>query len=206
MVETTIFMIDNSLYAQNQDYLPNRYMAQINTINHIIATSSEMHMFGAVPIGQPTPNFILTPTENRMYVREFIRKLRLSENLEIASNITISDRVLKTLPPNKRIIVFLSTILDDIELQRVICALQETDQKKTTIFVFLFGDAIEYQIFFDHELNGGNTTVFCIETNTDFKNFVSDALSLDGANEDMDPHLAMALRLSAEEAARNQQN
>lgn len=207
MIETTVFIIDNSLYSQNQDYLPNRYQAQTNTINHILAHSSEIHKFGAVPIGQPTPNYILTPTENRMDIREFLNNLRLSDKLEMASNIIITERFLRKMTGEKRIILFLGTNLDDIELQNVITALRETDQESTTISIFLFGEAIDTHVFFDHELGARNTTAFCIDPNTDFKNFVYDILDLGDENGEMDPQLAMALRLSAEEAAqREQQN
>lgn len=201
MPDSTIFIIDNSLYAQNQDYLPTRYMAQLNVINQIFSISSERHCFGAVPIGQPTPNYILTPTHNRMDAREFLQNLGLCKNLQIAENITITERIAKNVSEHRRIILFLSTVLNDIELYNAIVALQGTHRDKSQVFVFLFGDALQYHVFFDNELSGGNTRIFCITPEQSFVDFVYDTLATD-ADDDMDPQLSLALKMSAEEAAR----
>lgn len=201
MTDSTIFIIDNSLYAQNQDYLPTRYMAQLNVINQIFSTSTERHRFGAVPLSQPTPNYIFTPSDNRMDAREFLQNLGLSNNLQIAANITITERIAKNVSESRKIILFLSTVLNDIELQDAIEALQGTHREKSSIYVFLFGDAIQYHIFFDNELSGGNTKIFCVPSNQSLQDFVYDALSIE-VDEDMDPQLALALKMSAEEAAK----
>ncbi|KRH93372.1 26S proteasome regulatory complex, subunit RM1530/PSMD4 [Pseudoloma neurophilia] len=206
MPETTIFIVDNSLYGQNQDYLPNRYMAQLNAINQVFSMSPEKHLFGAVPIGQPTPNYILTPTESRNDARAFLSNLGLSNNLSIASNVTITERIAKNVSEERKIVLFLSTVLNDIELQDTIVALQETHQQKTTVFVFLFGDAIQYYIFFDNELSNGNCRIFCVQRTENLTDIVTDALSGYMYDDEMDPQLALALKLSAQEAQQAQQN
>lgn len=204
MTESTIFIVDNSLYSQNQDYLPTRYMVQLNTINYLLSTSSESHEFGVIPIAQPTPNFILTPTKCRLNSRKFLNDLRLAKSCKISDNIFIAERSFQFIDSvQKRLILFLGSSLDDTELENTLLKLRDCSSSGIAVFVFLFGNALNEAIFFEHELKTDGIIVMTLDNNMDFKNTICDVLNGASFDDNSDPNLALALKLSAEEAERN---
>lgn len=204
MPDTTILILDNSYYAQNQDYLPTRYLVQLDVVNFLLSTSSETHHFGLIPIAQPTPNYILIPTKNRTNLRQFTTNLKLTEQFKIPESIYIAQRSFQYLEASqKRLIVFISTPLDDIALENVLLKLRDCASVQITVFVFLFGDAQEYKIFFEYELSDIGVVVAVVGNECSFKNKIKDTLAGSSFDEDEDPNLALALKLSAEEAEKN---
>lgn len=204
MPDTTVFVLDNSYYAQNQDYLPTRYIVQLDIVNYALSSSSENHHFGVIPVAQQTPNYILTPTKNRMNIRQFISNLKFTEEYKIPDSIYIAQRSLQYADATqKRLVVFFSTPLSDLTLEDVLMKLRDCAMMRCAVYVFLFGDAKDYKMFLDYELNDMGVVVTVVDTEDNFKNKAMDVLAGSSLEEMEDPNLALALRLSAEEAERN---
>lgn len=207
MTDATIFLIDNSLFAQNQDYFPNRYLAQQETIKYFINSSSDYNKFGIIPIGQITPNNIITPTDNRLSITDYLTKLRICEKkCNISKSIKISNDILMNIQKaNNKMVIFLSVILDDIELEKIIESIAECNQSNYEIFIFLFGDANDSFIYFEHELSSMDIKIFQVKNDQNFKSFVCEKL-IENRNEEIDPQLARALEISAKEYEESNKN
>lgn len=207
MSEITILVIDNSYYAQNQDYLPTRYIVQTDVLTHLLSTTSDNHQFGVIPIGQPSSNYILTPTKNRMKIRQFLSTLALVEEYKAVQGIYSALKSFQYVnATKKRLIAFLSSPLTDFELENFLMGLRDCALFDCKIFLFLFGDAQDYKTFLDFELKSLGVNIVVIDSEYDFKNKVLDVLGGNNYDEMDDPEMALAMKLSMEEANKQKNN
>lgn len=199
-----ILAVDNSLYMQNQDYLPGRLWLEKEACQIIISNvlSNPESAIGIAPLCQPRENYFLTPTSKSGYITNFLGKLRLSSNFEIKKVLArCKICLLQREEPEKKLLIFFGSDIKENELDKAIFDLitniTECIQVGIKVALVLFGEQRHTikEILAD-DLNGEIAIIDSDES------FLSESLQVLGLNlfdYENDPDLALALKLSIEE-------
>ncbi|KAF7683813.1 26S proteasome non-ATPase regulatory subunit 4 [Astathelohania contejeani] len=215
MVEATVIVLDNSRYMQNQDYLPNRYTLQMESIKSIIFSKfdeNNENVLGIVPTAQPAPNYI-TPTREKNHINLFISKLELNQNSPLDKILYLAIQSLShRSQPNKRLIIFLGSPIGndentDIILSKIIDQIITITNRGVIVNMILFAEAMVYYEWLQTEIDNPNFNIVAINPDDNFYGIVSGIVGGITGEEDFedDPELMMALKLSLEESQKNKQ-
>lgn len=210
MPQTWMILFDNTLYMQNQDYLPSRFIlekeATMSIVNSLL-TQNE-NSVGIAPLAQPDHNYILTPTSNKPNVDTFISKIRLDGNLQLNKAFLRSKiALMNASESDKRMLLFFGADIEGIDFDRMLVDLVRNIkmivEALVKIAIVLFGEKAEMlRDLLSSEMDSNVCEVITIGKDD---NFFAGAMSVFGMNiseaED-DPELAMALRLSLAESNR----
>lgn len=201
-----MIIIDNTMYMQNQDYMPNRYVLQTEIITSIInkMLSSEFeNAVGIVPIAQFSPNYLVTPTHSRKNILRFMSNLKLDHNhalfraFELAHISNVHRNMAK-----KHILAFIGSPVDvecDDTLRKCIDKVQEAVEAGFVVDIVFFGEARDYKDWFEAEIQSENFRCGVVNENDDMYSVTMSLIS-ESVMEENDPELAMALKMSMEEA------
>lgn len=203
-MESLMIIIDNTMSMQNQDYLPQRYILETETIRSIInkkLCDSFDNAIGIVPISMLNLNHIITPTGEKKNIIDFLNKLKLNYNndLEKAVEFAIISNEYRY-HENKRILIFWGSNVNNSEC--VLKRIKEAVEKKIYVSVVFFGEGREYYDFINSEMQDEFYNSGIVNENDDLYS-VTMALMAGYFKEDYDPELEMALKLSLQEAEGN---
>ncbi|KAF7698645.1 26S proteasome non-ATPase regulatory subunit 4 like protein [Cucumispora dikerogammari] len=142
-MKNTFIIIDNSLYMQNQDYLPKRFICEKETIYKIIADILEARVdanIAIIPTSFKYPNNFISPTNNRQKLINFLNGLELCDKFEINYAMQILQVYSQT-KQEANIIFFLGTKLIELNL-----SIYEEIAKYSNLKVILFGEALDLNL------------------------------------------------------------
>jgi 26S proteasome regulatory subunit N10 len=205
MPDVTIALFDNSLYAQNQDYLPSRFILQKETVETIISRKLEENrenLVGIIPLAQPKLNEILTPTKQRTHLNNFLNNLELSSRTDLIKSLVQAAHSFNQREiPDKILLVFLGSKLEDALRSEFFAKVYELLTYGITVKIVFFGESSYSCDLFRQQIEFTNFGCIRVGPNEDF---CSLALSLLNGEEGIenDPELAEAIRLSLEEQNR----
>ncbi|EPR77941.1 26S proteasome regulatory subunit S5A [Spraguea lophii 42_110] len=213
MPEVIVIILDNSISMCNQDYFPNRYVLQIETLRKLIDnkySSSQLNEISIIPLAQPTPHFIATPTKNLSFLEYFISKIPLNRNLDLKSTFFLASKALDSKENKYGTLVFcMGTLLPpDMVDEQIMSAVERIKtmlDKEVLVKIIFLAEAKEYKELFDVQLEHPNYSSVYISPEDDFGAIVADITEQDDWEEN-DPELAMAIKLSLEETNKKQDN
>ena len=142
-----MILFDNTLFMQNQDYLPSRFVLQkeatVSILNSVLQQSE--NCVGIAPLAQPEHNYILTPTANKPHLDTFISKLRLDSNLQLSSVFLRSKiALLNRKESDKKVLVFFGADIEGVEFDLVLMDLVRNIKSVLDSFIkvslVLFGE------------------------------------------------------------------
>jgi len=234
-LESTVICVDNSEYARNGDFTPSRLGAQQDILNTVARAKLRMNPENNVALlafGGSKPRLVntLTPDTNRI-LSGFAELTYEGSQNNFATGLRTAHLALKhriSKNHRQRIVVFLCSPLLETEAELVKLA-KKLKKENVNIDVINFGENNENNerlAKFIETLNGKNTTeVKCHLVNVSAGTSLNEAIRqsaicgeqqqampVDSGNPDdwmndpnMDPELAMALRISLEESRARQQ-
>jgi len=234
-LESTVICVDNSEYSRNGDFVPSRLAAQQDILNTIARAKLRMNPENNVALlafGGSKPRLIntLTPDTNTI-LSGFAGLTHDGDENNFGTGLRTAHLALKhrqSKNHRQRIVVFLCSPLQETE-QELVKLAKKLKKENVNIDVVNFGENNENNerlAKFIETLNGKNTTeVKCHLINVAAGTNLNDAIRnssicgeqqssapVDSGNPDdwmndpnMDPELAMALRISLEESRARQQ-
>lgn len=208
MPQTVMVLFDNTLFMQNQDYLPSRFILQkevtMSIINSLLQNNE--NSVGVAPLAQLEQNYMLTPTSNKPYLDMFISKLRLHNNLEI-SKVFLRSKIalLNRSESNKKMLVFFGADIEGLEFDRALLSLIRGVKGAVASFIkvslILFGEKAEIlKELISIEMEPGSCDIEVVDRCESFFNCSMRVFGMESAEIENDPDLAMALKLSLAEA------
>ncbi|KAM0686935.1 26S proteasome non-ATPase regulatory subunit 4 [Conglomerata obtusa] len=203
MPEVTMIIMDNSYNQQNQDYLPNRFLLQKDTIKCLIVEKlqeSPENEIGLVPLAQSSYS-ILTPTKDRHALEYYLTKQNLEEKILPSQIVNWSYKALKFRSQMLKTLLFFfgSKIDDDEELHKIIDCMNGMLDNGYAVKIVFYAEAVMYSETFEELVVGDNFTYVLISTEDDFYKTVMMLMGKSGDLMDEDPDLALAIELSKQE-------
>ncbi|TBU00745.1 subunit Rpn10 of 26S proteasome [Hamiltosporidium tvaerminnensis] len=201
-------VIDNSMYMQNQDYLPSRFMTQKECLNTYISTTlndSVDSAVGIIPTCQYVPNIMITPTNERFNLNQFLHKLPLHEDFDISKSFKLAYLALNYRQlEEKSILVFLGTEiptkLEDEMIKSFIDSICVALELGITVSVVFFADGIKYSEWVNEEIESNGFKSVVVKEKESFYDAVCSLTGCKSEEFEDDPELALAIKLSLEEA------
>ncbi|ORD93948.1 hypothetical protein ECANGB1_1353 [Enterospora canceri] len=169
MPEIIAIVLDNGIQSQNQDYLPSRYFIQkdatMNIINKVFEMGKESKI-GVFPIFQNVKNRIVTPTENKQLLVDFVLACDLYKKPGHSLALYQADQALQLSElSNKRLLIFLSSKID--EFGKLLVEISTIAFKGVEIKVICFADAIEFGKMAQSELQLETVKFLVLDGNGD---------------------------------------
>lgn len=210
MPKAVMIIVDNTLYMQNQDYLPSRFVLQKETIVEIFNDSYQQteNFIGIAPLCQKYENHILTPTDNRSYTDNFLAKITLNDDLRINE---VFERckiaLLNRAESDKQVWLFFGNDISGVDFDKVYIeldtGLRSLIEGKINVSLVLFGkNRDDLATLLTSTIGDKLKTITVVAETDDFVSMALQTFGFDFSNED-DPELALALKLSLEEGNKN---
>lgn len=141
----SVFVLDNGLSSQNQDYLPNRFVAQKEAVREMVSKilgNDPESLVGIIPLSRKEKNYILTPTKSRKYLNNYLHSIVLLKDQDYYPSFFQAERSLSISQfSTLNLYVFLSSPVECVE--EVLGSLYSIAAKGINIRVICFGDCIE---------------------------------------------------------------
>lgn len=189
-------MIDNGLSAQEQDYLPGRFLLQKEIIDSVITQALEMDpegCIGIIPLAKANRNDIMTPTRARMHLSLFLDKCDLQREQNLTLSLFQAEKSFETKEfSNRTLIIFFCSPVSSVD--EVIANLYGVAAKNITLHVICFGDASELGETLKKEVCFDNFHCLVVTPNQDFTDCVNSFLG--NTLGTYDPDLQEAIRQS----------
>jgi 26S proteasome regulatory subunit N10 len=218
VLEATMLVLDNSEWMRNGDYIPNRYDAQNDAIQLVFNAKRQMNPENAVGIvsaSGTSPKVLVTLTQDHGKIISALHQVNIGGSSNVLDAIQIAQLALKhrqNKNQQQRIIIFVASPLTCTEedLTRVAKLLKKNG---IAADVINFGEdlqnTVRLEAFISAINNNDNSHLVTIPPGS---NLLSDALVGSpilghdsamqfefGVDPDLDPELALALRMSLEE-------
>ena len=208
MPQTLMILLDNTLFMQNQDYLPSRFVLEKEAVSSIVGKvlQSSESSIGIAPLAQLEHNYMLTPTSTKAHLDTFISRLKLSDNIQLdkvfqRSKIALASRN----ESEKKMILFFGADVEGMEFDRTLLDLTRNIRDMLSagirVSVVLFGEKAELlRELISGELEGESFEVVSVGAEDVFFDSVMGVIGIDPSGLEDDPELAMALSLSLAES------
>lgn len=224
-MEATIICVDNSEWARNGDYSPNRWESQQEAVNEIASKKtmiSPENSVGILSMAGSRAEVIVSPTNDMAKILQAIYDIKIQGQVDLYSSLQIAHLALKHSSKKeqaKRIIVFVCSPISH-DTQKFQTLGRNLKRNNIAIDIVVFGNLEDSEKL--HELqqavnSGDNSHLITIPSGL---GFFCDALrntpifqgGLSGGFEEQggfdasgDPELETAIRLSLEEAKKRQE-
>mmetsp|Transcript_1770 Transcript_1770/g.3818 ORF Transcript_1770/g.3818 Transcript_1770/m.3818 type:complete len:338 (-) Transcript_1770:37-1050(-) len=222
--EATIICLDNSEYARDGDFVPSRWESQQDTANLLVESKTQRNAentVGVLSMSGRRPEVLAAPTTDISKILAALHSCKVNGKVDLVSSLQIAALALKNRPnrsQDQRIVVFLCSPADaDIEKLRGLGATfkrnsvkidivsfgyQENDAALSALFEAVNSGGTSHYISVPSEL--GTLTDYLINTPI-FQSGEGGAqpgqlAEFGGVDPNLDPELAMAIRISLEEA------
>lgn len=222
--EATIICLDNSEWARDGDFVPSRWDSQQDAANLLVESKTQRNAentVGVLSMSGRRPEVLAAPTTDISKILAALHSCKVNGAVDLASSLQIAALALKNRPnrsQEQRIVLFLCSPADaDIDKLRALGATfkrnsvkidivsfgyQENDAALTALFEAVNSNGTSHYISVPSEL--GSLTDYLINTPI-FQSGESVAQpghlgEFGGVDPNLDPELAMAIRISLEEA------
>lgn len=202
MPSVSVFIIDNCLSSQNQDYLPDRYILQkdyVMSMSSKIWDNDRESLVGLIPIARRVKNNILTPTKVQKHFNTFLHNtIMVEEECHYSAFFQAEKSLCLSQLSQKYMYLFLSSPIKYIE--ELLSKLYSIAAKGICIKVVCFGDCIEIAQILKDGINFDNFDCLVVE-NVNYESFnqkVSKFFDKD-AFEIVDPYMEEGLKRSMQQ-------
>ncbi|CAG8460026.1 3011_t:CDS:2 [Paraglomus occultum] len=222
VLEATMIVLDNSEWMRNGDYMPTRMEAQNDAVNLIFASKTQQHpenTVGLMTMAGKGPEVLVTPTADIGKILAAMHKTKIGGKASITTGIQVAQLALKhrqNKNQSQRIIVFVGSPIDADE-KTLIRLAKKTKKNSVAVDIVSFGEGEENERkleAFMSNVNAGNNSH--LATIPPGSTILSQTLvqtpiimSEDGdtsmfnggdmVDPNLDPELALAIRISLEE-------
>lgn len=195
-IATVIF--DNALNSQNQDYLPSRYVLQMEIIDSLITSmleSNAENLIGLIPIAQKNNNGILTPTHTRPHLSTFLHQGDLYHNQNHNLALFQAEKSLEHSEfSEKTIFMMLGSPI--VESDEFLANIYNLAAKGMNIRIVCFADACDFGTYLSEGATFENLKVLTVFPEDDFNLKVSNLFLSDLDAQYMDKDLDEAIKRS----------
>ncbi|OMJ80969.1 hypothetical protein SteCoe_18678 [Stentor coeruleus] len=225
-MEATVICIDNSEYARNGDYSPNRWESQQEAVNMIAGTKTNENpgnSVGVLAMAGTRAEVLVSPTNDMAKILQAMYDIKIHGNIDFYSSLQIAQLALKHRPnkeQRQRIIAFVcSPVRHDSEKFRQIGHSLRRNNIALDIVCFGCMEEIEKLQELQKNVNNGDNSHFISVppglgllcdalVNTPVLHGGSGQMFEEhgGIDPSLDPELATALRLSLEEQKKKQED
>ncbi|ODV89146.1 hypothetical protein CANCADRAFT_32491 [Tortispora caseinolytica NRRL Y-17796] len=229
-LEATMILIDNSEYMRNGDYTPSRFEAQRDALNPIFAAkrhSNPENTVGLMTTAGKYPTVLTTSAVDYGKLMSALHEVSIEGSAQLVSAISIASLALKhrmNKHQKQRIIAFVGSPIADDE-KRLIKLAKKLKKDSIAVDIISFGEENEnahrLEKFIESVNSNNNSTLLVVPAGPSLlsDSIVSSSL-LSGTSEsssqpmadfefgvdpNLEPELAMALRLSLEEERNRQE-
>ncbi|GMM36186.1 proteasome regulatory particle base subunit [Saccharomycopsis crataegensis] len=233
VLEATMIIIDNSEFMRNGDYPTNRYEAQLDTVDIIFnakTQSNPENTVGILSMGGDGPNVLSTLTNDIGKIRVGIHDSKIHGKSHLSSGIQVAALALKhrqNKVQSQRIIAFVGSPISETEKDLEKLAKKMKKNNIAVDFINFGEEAVnssKLEKFINIVNNHDNSHLVnvpsgpkllssvvissaILSSGEDAEGFENDGFGGDGFDFDanVDPDLALALRLSLEEEKARQE-
>lgn len=225
-MEATVICIDNSEYARNGDYSPNRWESQQEAVNMIAGTKTNENpgnSVGVLAMAGTRAEVLVSPTNDMAKILQAMYDIKIHGDIDFYSSLQIAQLALKHRPnkeQRQRIIAFVcSPVRHDSEKFRQIGHSLRRNNIALDIVCFGCMEEIEKLQELQKNVNNGDNSHFISVppglgllcdalVNTPVLHGGSGQMFEEhgGIDPSLDPELATALRLSLEEQKKKQED
>ncbi|KAK8844755.1 hypothetical protein IAR55_006605 [Kwoniella newhampshirensis] len=227
-LESCMLVLDNSEYMRNGDYAPTRFQAQAEAVQTVFTAKTDSNpesAVGLMTMAGKAPALLATPTNDLGRLLSSLSKVLISGTADLSTAISIAQLALKhreNKNQRQRIVVFVGSPLED-SAESLGKLGKKLRKNNVLIDVVTFGEEGREN---DIKLNeliegaGGNEShLVSVPPGPQFLSDViasspilfdgehpvpgmggGDGMDADGLDPNMDPELAMAIRMSLQEA------
>lgn len=225
-LESTVICVDNSEYCRNGDFLPTRLQSQVESVGLITRSKQRINAENSCGILTMSNNqMLMTLTCDQHKLGGIGNRLKVEGECRFIQAVRVAQLALKhrmNKHHRQRIVIFCCSPIDDDEKELIKIA-KKLKKEKVSCDIISFGEDESNQSKFSQFIetingkDGTNSHLVRIAAGTQLSDAVRQSAIVDdgsggggagGADpmEEMDPELAMALRISLEEQrARTQQ-
>lgn len=206
MKRDLMVILDNSMYSINKDYAGGRFGCQMEAVKRLVsgalAESSEATI-GLMTIGRGVTTKIVSPIGDRNLLYSYLHTIRNDSHMAFAEVVPIAQMALKFRTGSAQtILLFLgSPIAEEAALASLLSSIEEALEGNIAVRVMLFGEAMEYYDAIKKKIEpSSDFTCIAVSPSDDFVHAMHTVLREDGGHEEeMDPDLALAIKLSLEQ-------
>jgi len=218
MSECIIIAVDNSEYALNEDYLPSRWQAQHDVVTVLASAKTDGNpetTVGILSLAGKAPTIVVTPTQNQGKILNCMHDMKIGGRINLATGIQIAQLALKhreNKNQRQRIVLFVGSPIAESRDALVKIA-KKLKKNNISLDLVLFGSESEshedLRAFFQAAENGNATLVEvhpgqhlddCLISSRIIQENGGGSLNEFGVDPNLDPEMAMALQMSAQEA------
>ncbi|KAF0553332.1 vWA-like protein [Gigaspora margarita] len=235
VLEATMIVLDNSEWMRNGDYTPTRLEAQKDAVNLIFSSKTQQNpenTVGMLTMAGKSPEVLVTLTSDHGKILTALHKTQIGGKINFTTGIQIAQLALKhrqNKNQRQRIIVFVGSPIED-DKNTLIKLAKRTKKNNIAVDVINFGEEAENTTKLDAFVNtvksGDNSHLVTVPPGP---HILSDILISSpiiagedggvppgftvgsggsyefGVDPNLDPELAMALRISLEEEKQRQE-
>lgn len=203
MKSDLMVILDNSMFTINQDYLPGRLNCQIETVKRTISSKldeSTESTVGIMTIGRRLTTKIASPTTDKTTLYSYLHAISRDTHMAITEVVPIARMALQfRTNTTQSILLFLSSPAPEADLRHMVHSINEVLANNISVRVALFGEATEYYNLFKEGVEESSEfTCVQIGPEDDFEEMARVAMREEAGAEEMDPDLALAIKLSLE--------
>ncbi|WFC97907.1 proteasome regulatory particle base subunit rpn10 [Malassezia yamatoensis] len=226
-LEATMLVIDNSEWMRNGDYPPSRWDAQTDAVNILFDAKTNSHpenMVGILTMAGQSPEVLASLTQDIGKIFAAIHASKLAGSLNLVSGINVAQLALKhrqNKNQRQRVIAFVGSPVSDSEESLVQLA-KKLKKNNVAVDIVNFGEDAQNESklakFLETVNSSDNSHLLTVPAGTQLLSdtLLSSPIVVEGGTEggagpsashaeyggidpNMDPELAMALRMSLEE-------
>lgn len=226
-LEATMLVIDNSEWMRNGDYPPTRWDAQADAVNILFDAKTNSHpenMVGILTMAGKSPEVLATLTQDIGKVFAALHASKLSGSLNLASGINVAQLALKhrqNKNQRQRVIAFVGSPVADAE-ENLVQLAKKLKKNNVAVDIVNFGEDAQNEAklakFVETVNSNDNSHLLTVPAGAQLLSdtLISSPIVMEGGADsgdgagpshaefggvdpNMDPELAMALRMSLEE-------
>lgn len=234
VLEATMIVIDNSEYMRNGDYTPTRFQAQVDAVSMIFnikTQSNPENTVGLMSMGGRGPKVLATLTPDFGKILSGLHETKIEGSSHVATGIQVAALALKHRQnkiQRQRVIVFVGSLIED-DTKELVKLAKKMKKNNVAVDFINFGEENEntekLEKFREGVNSNDNSHVYTVPPGP---HLLSDQLATlfmdgefgasgNGGDEDagfggfdqfdaqMDPELALALRMSLEDEKARQE-
>lgn len=226
-LEATMLVIDNSEWMRNGDYPPTRWDAQSDAVNILFdakTNSNPENMVGILTMAGKSPEVLATLTQDIGKIFSALHSSKLSGSLNLASGINVAQLALKhrqNKNQRQRVVAFVGSPVADTE-ENLVQLAKKLKKNNVAVDIVNFGEYAENEAklakFIETVNSSDNSHLLTVPVGPQLLSdtLISSPIVMEGGADsgdgagpshaefggvdpNMDPELAMALRMSLEE-------
>lgn len=221
-LECVMIMIDNSVFARNGDCHPSRLQAQLDSASSIISFKTNQNIesyVGMMAMAGSSPQILTTPINEPSLLYSLYGKVKINGKMSLVKSLQVAQLALKhrvNKKQNERIVVFIASEIQESAEELFVVARNLRRNSTAVDIINICNDQNAQTLRQFHEIvnTDENSHLVLYQGGT---SLLSDAIKASGIlglaqqagqggfQEEVDPELEMVLRISLEEARKQQE-